>query len=100
VLDANLVIFGAVTKSFQRGGHDLLALQPLQVYDLVATNFRQLLVGRLLCLNSERYGDYKSRSGRLPVEREEIVIVDASPDRTGAKILQTVFQHHLWPVVR
>ncbi|MBI4877708.1 MAG: hypothetical protein HY822_24005 [Acidobacteria bacterium] len=95
VLDADFVVLGAVAETLQGGGHDIPVLQRLPVHDPVSANFGQLRVGRTPGLNPEWNGDRKARTGRLPVQHQEIVVVDAGPDGAGSGVFQTVFQHHL-----
>src|ERR1051325_6784084 len=95
VLNANLVVFGAVTEPANRGLHAIFLLQRLQIYDLVSSEFGEFPVGRLGHLNLEWHRDREIGAWRLLIEYEKIVIVYSAPDGAAARVFQSVFQHHL-----
>src|SRR5438874_13401134 len=97
VLDCEPVVRSGWAESPKFGKNSLLVLQRLEVHDLIATNFREGLVGSTLRFDCERHLKQKVRPWYLSIQDKEIVIVYAGGDRPLACVRELVVHNHFRP---
>src|ERR1043166_1844014 len=95
ILDAEIIVLRIRAKSLDVQKNAIFSRRGLCESNLVVPDLGQAVHLGSGGADLERNGDREIRAGRLAVEVEEIVIIDAGLDGALSSIAQTMVDHHL-----
>src|SRR5271154_4646200 len=94
ILNVNLVVIGTLAKTLDGKSNDIFSRQRLAVQNLILLDLRKFLIWRRTGCYCERESDAEACVGRLFIQYQEVMIVDAGMDSACSGVLQTVLNDH------
>src|SRR5271154_1406166 len=94
ILNVNLVVIGTLAKTLDGKSNDIFSRQRLAVQNLILLDLRKFLIWWRTGCYCERESDAEACVGRLFIQYQEVMIVDAGMDGGFPVFLQPVLNHH------
>src|SRR6202453_3998384 len=94
ILNVNLVVIGTLAKTLDGKVNAILSRQRLAVQNLILLYFRQFLIWRRIDSKLERKCDGEACIGRLFVQHQEVMMVNAGVYGTRPGVPTTMLNDH------